>query len=316
MSQPARSAPRGAFRRFLPLLQGLAILLILFFWRRSIRSNWGDIAGYQWQVSPIFLFLSMVVLLGHLFLLASIWHCSLRFLGVRRPWRETTRMWALAQLARYIPGGIWDVAGRMAMGMIAGYPKAALSVSILLEMVLQALSAALIFALTLPFWPRIPQLPGSLLWGFALIPIVIIALQPRLLNFLLVRLARVTGRAFIPLPLRYGEVFLLLCLQSAARLVIGTGFHLFIRSLDPSWGWEMWPVAAGSFAAAWLVGFLIVFVPMGIGVREGIIVILLAPFMPFAPANAVAVGFRLWIALRDALFAGIGALLKASHPSP
>jgi len=168
-----------------------------------------------------------------------------------------------------------------------------------------------IFVLSLPFWKHMPQLQGWLLLGMALIPLALIALQPRLLNHLLGRLARLMGRAFTPLPIRYGQVLLLFCFQCAARLLIGTGFHLFIRALYPAWGWEMWPISAGSFAAAWLVGFLIVFVPMGIGVREGVLLLLLSPFMAFAPANAVAVGFRIWIAVRDALFAGIGALLTS-----
>lgn len=310
MSPSALSSPRSLARRLIPFLQGGVILVILFFWGRSIWANWEAIAGYPWEIAPVPLTLSLFLLLGHLFLLASIWHRSLGFLGIRRPWREATRMWALAQLGRYVPGGIWDVAGRMAMGVRAGYSKAALSVSILLEMILQVISAALTFLLTLPFWTHAPQLGRTARWGIALIPLFILLLQPRLLNAILRRLARLMRRDFTSLPICYREVLLLLLFHTLARLVIGTGFHFFVQSIYPAWGWAMWPVSIGSFAAAWLVGFLIVFVPMGIGVREGIIVMLLTPFVPFAPANAVAIGFRLWIALRDALFAGIGALLK------
>lgn len=163
MSRPAPSAFRGTLRRFLPLLQGGIILLVLFFWGRSLWANWETVSRYRWEVSPGYLFLSLFLLLMHIFLLASIWHRSLGMLGVRRPWRETTRLWALAQLARYIPGGIWDVAGRMTMGVRAGYPKAALSVSILLEMVLQAISAAVIFVLDQP-WMAAAKRAAFALW--------------------------------------------------------------------------------------------------------------------------------------------------------
>ncbi|MGC8826750.1 MAG: lysylphosphatidylglycerol synthase domain-containing protein, partial [Anaerolineae bacterium] len=263
-----------------------------------------------WQFQPAHLAASFALVLAQLFLLAAVWRWTLARLGVCRPWRETTRIWALSQIARYLPGGIWDAAGRFAMGARAGYPTLALSLSILLEMALQALTAALAFVLSLPFWPQLPQEAG-LRWAVPLSVLGLAALHPRVIQFGLRTAARLLHMEQSAVTLRYRDMLFLLFCHMLTQLCIGTGFHLFMRAVYPAWPAGLWPVAVGTYAAAWLIGFLIFFVPMGIGVREGIIVMLLAPFVPFAPANAVAIGFRLWIALRDALFAGIGVLLKA-----
>ncbi len=305
------SASRRARGRLWRLAQALVIAAVLFFWGRAVWTNWPTFAAQEWHFQPAYLTASFVLVLAQLFLLAAIWRWTLTRLGVRRPWRETTRIWALSQIARYLPGGIWDVAGRFAMGAQAGYPALALSFSILLEMALQALTAALAFVLSLPFWPQLPPEAG-LRWTIPLSILGLAALHPRVIQFGLRTAARLLHMELPAVTLRYGDMLFLLLCHMLTQLCIGAGFHLFMRAVYPAWPAGLWPVAVGTYSAAWLIGFLIIFVPMGIGVREGIIVMLLAPFVPFAPANAVAIGFRLWIALRDALFAGIGALLRPS----
>ena len=282
--------------------------LIAYFWGRSLWANWSDLSSYQWHFQPRFLWASMAILLVHIFLLAQIWRWTLGYLGLRRPWVETTRIWALSQIARYLPGGVWDIAGRLVMASQAGYPRTTVSVSILLEMVLQTVSAVIVFLISLLFWPDM-TIARSALWAVPLIPAGLILLHPRLLNAILARVARLMKAEFRPLPLRYQDVFALLLIHLGARVLIGTGFYLFALAVYP-WGLEGWPIAVGIFAAAWVVGFLVIFVPMGLGVREGVMTFLLGAYLPVVPASVIAIGFRIWIALRDIIFAGVGWFLR------
>jgi uncharacterized membrane protein YbhN (UPF0104 family) len=54
-----------------------------------------------------------------------------------------------------------------------------------------------------------------------------------------------------------------------------------------------WEIVA-TFGAAYLIGFLALFAPGGLGVREGIITLLLASYLPGGLPAAVAVAARLW----------------------
>jgi glycosyltransferase 2 family protein len=300
---------RARRRKWLIRVAQVVVLgLIAYFWGDSLWANWSDLSGYQWRFNPAYLAASLVVLLVHIVLLAQIWRWTLNELGLRRPWAETTRIWALSQIVRYLPGGIWDVAGRLVMASRAGYSRATVSASILLEMTLQTLSAIIIFLFSLFFWQDATV--GYVgLWAIPLIPAGLVALHPRFLNTFLGQVARLMKVDFRPLPLRYASVFMLLLLHLLARVLVGAGFYLFALAVYP-WNLAGLPVAVGIFAAAWVIGFLVVFVPMGLGVREGVMTFLLGAYLPVAPATVIAIGFRIWIALRDLLFAALGGLLQ------
>ncbi len=69
-----------------------------------------------------------------------------------------------------------------------------------------------------------------------------------------------------------------------------------VAALYPQLPIEQAPALAGVFTAAWLVGYLAVFVPQGLIVREGIIIGFLtgALGLPVPVAAASAVLSRLW----------------------
>jgi len=63
---------------------------------------------------------------------------------------------------------------------------------------------------------------------------------------------------------------------------------------------------ASAYVGAWLIGVLAIFVPAGIGVREGALYWLLGGQFPLLPVATIALGFRLLISGRDLLVALYG----------
>lgn len=306
-------------RSFMQAGQVLLIGLVVFFWGRALWANWGELQSYRWEVRPALLAASLLVLLLHLALLALIWWWSLRFFGQPAGRRAATRVWLLAQIARYLPGGVWDSVGRVYLGGQAGLSRARTGLSVAVEMATQAMAAALVFLVSLLFWPasvrRSPiaglqfQLDQGLPVIAGLIVLGLVVLYPPLLEKVLNVGLRLLGRPAIRLPLRYREVLALTACHFGARWAVGAGFFIFASAFFPL-SVALLPVAAGIFAVAWLIGFLIVFVPMGLGVREGVITALLAVFVPLPVATVTALGFRVWISLRDLIGAGIGLALR------
>lgn len=291
--------------------QVLLLALIVYFWGRSMAAGWSDLRDFTWQVRPLFLLGSFAFLMAHLFFLAAIWRWSLNSLGIRCNLREATRIWALSQIARYLPGGVWDVAGRLVLAGQAGHSRRVISVSILIEMILQTIAAVLIFLSSLVFWED-PTVARLGLWSIPIVPAGLIALHPQVLNGLLRVAGRLTKRDIAPISLRFGAVLRLLLAHLLGRIIVGTGFYLFAAGIHP-WEVSAWPAAVGIFSGAWVVGFLIVFIPQGLGVREGVLTFLLGAFLPVAAAGIIALGFRAWMSLRDLLFAGVGLLLSAQR---
>jgi uncharacterized membrane protein YbhN (UPF0104 family) len=81
---------------------------------------------------------------------------------------------------------------------------------------------------------------------------------------------------------------------AASWLVLGAAFLLFVGAFHPAAAVAPRYIA-GTVAAAYLVGYLFVFVPAGIGVREGAMLLLLQQVMPeIGAALVVSVLSRIW----------------------
>jgi hypothetical protein len=148
-----------------------------------------------------------------------------------------------------------------------------------------------------------------------LIVVIFVALQPQIFARvvrLAMRLLHVEGE---PPHLRFGQTVWLVFYYAATWLIAGAGFWLFTRALvaDPG---ANWLVYSGFYAAASVGGLLVLFVPAGLGVREGFLGLLMRNVVggPTAAARLstaliVAFAARVWsTAMELALSAGAVAL--------
>lgn len=282
------------------------VLLIALFWGQSLAAGWPQVRSLPWRVDPLPLLLSFSLLLVHLAFLAGIWALSLGYLGERIARTQAMRVWLLTQIARYLPGGTWDALARMAVGSREGMRLLQGGVSVALEMATQTVAAVAVFLLSLLFWPSGPVLQRYGTWAI-LVPLGLLALYPPVVERTVNTALRLAGRPPVRLGLRYRQVLTLFGLHVAARVWAGVAFFWFARALYPFPG-EALPALVGTFAGAWVAGFAVFFVPLGLGVRESVMTALLGTLCPLPVASAIAVGFRLWIALRD-LAAAAGAAL-------
>jgi len=89
--------------------------------------------------------------------------------------------------------------------------------------------------------------------------------------------------------------------------VFGLGFALFVGAMaDPAPG--SIPTLMGICTAGYLAGWAAVFVPGGLGVREGVYALLLAEVLPGPVAAAIAILSRLWLTAVELLVAALLAL--------
>ena len=60
-----------------------------------------------------------------------------------------------------------------------------------------------------------------------------------------------------------------------------------------------WATATGAFAASYLIGYLALIVPGGVGVREGFLILLLQGSIGLGPAAALAVASRVALTINE-----------------
>ena len=299
-----RSIP---WRRWRKPLQALAIVIILVFWAQALASNWQELSHFSWQVSWPWLLACLALLLVQAILLASIWWRALWVMGAPVSWRLGASLWLKTQLARYVPGGIWDIAGRLALGHEAGISVRAMSASIVLEMALQVLSASIFLLVGLML--RADAQPSLYLplAALTLLASLVILMPPvfrRLINWGL----RLLHREPLDIQVTYGDMLTLFGARLLGHLMLGIGFVFFARGVTVI-TWQQAPAMIAAFVGAWLIGFLALVVPMGIGVREGVLALLLQHQFPFGVIGVIALGYRTWMLVRDLIAALIGVWL-------
>lgn len=256
-----------------------------------------------------------LLLAGH-FVAGVLWAKMAQDLGGRslRPW-QAFQIFMAANLGRYLPGKVWQILGLAYLAKRAGTAAGPATASAVLGHLLALAATA---ALAVPAFSNRFDTSGWLLLAGAataylgLASAAFAGWSRRLLRRVFSRsdsltsvIDHVQGRFGLRWSLRFLAVW----------VVYSAAFALFVKSLEPNLGL----FAAGSaFAAAYLLGYVFLLAPAGIGIREGVLSSLLAGFMGAQQAIAIAVLARLWTTVGELLPAALVApgLLKESQQSP
>ncbi|MGQ0656506.1 MAG: lysylphosphatidylglycerol synthase domain-containing protein [Chromatiales bacterium] len=286
------------------------IVLSLAFMLWLLVDQWSKIRNLNLEVRPAMMAAALIALVVLFFLDAYGWHLILRSLGPRPEAPSSIRIWMVSALTRYLPGGVWGYLSRAAMCTERGIPLVTSSLSLYLETLLLTASSlavgfpALLSATGFPIDPT----TAGLLWlvlGLLLHPKAI-----ALTRHLPGRPGRVLAATSLPSQLQTLSLYLY---YLAFWTAFGAVFVCFVLSLYPLSPSSWVPVGA-SISMSFLVGFITVFVPGGIGVRESVLYLLLLPFMPPAACLLISIGSRLWIMAGEAISVGIAvAVIPAAQ---
>lgn len=282
-------------RRWTRWLERAAALIVTAFLAGYLARHWAEVVRHPWQVDGSRLALATACVLVAYSGFVLVWRRILLRLGGDLGVVDAHRIWYIGNLGRYVPGKVLQLAGTAYLARAKGVsPVLSVSASLTAQAFLLAAGLA-IAAATLPELGRgVAGLGVSWPVGLAVaVGLLLLVLTPVL--DAVYRLAlRLIGRSEYYQTLPAGEKLRLLLADLAAWLALGTGFWLFVRAVAPIEGDTLLPMI-GICAAGYVGGFLAVFVPGGLGVREGLYALLLGAFVPPSVAVAIAVLARLWL---------------------
>lgn len=265
-------------------------------------NNWDEYRGLLRDAGllPLIGALALAIL-GH-FLNTVIAHRSLQVDGSQIRLRSVYRINSVGGLAKFIPGGVWQIGSQYGMGkteglgfrhsMLAWIEPTAFNVTV-------GAGLACFAATTVGYGIPIPLLlvGGTLALVASTNPV-------RYWIYRLIRLIppnQSPPSAFAGWPSRFGLTVVIIATTGLGGLLIITAFGL------PS------PGFAGSVAAfvgSWVIGVLVFPIPGGLGVREGALVIALSPWMSGPEAVLVATAGRLVAIAAELLAAMLGAAIR------
>ncbi|MBE3067082.1 MAG: flippase-like domain-containing protein, partial [Chloroflexi bacterium] len=249
-------------------VQAVLIGLVFFFLGRKIYSDWPQITAYPWEFDVPWLIASIVLLgmmyIGH----AATWLVILSRFKHPVPVLPGFYVWFKSLLARYVPGNVLMVLGRVMMIEPYGVPKRVSLTSVAYEQALLVATATTVIATALPFWPKL-QASSSFIWLVLIVPpLAIIVLHPKFLdligNWVLRKLGRETIEDFLP----FKDIIWIFFLYASLWVVAGLGLFAMASAVT-SMEFTDLPIVIASAPLAWLISVLFFISPSGLGVREG-----------------------------------------------
>lgn len=297
-------------------ITGVVLAVVAYFFGRGLVQNWNavrdiDVVVNGWSVASVLVFALAVVCSG------LLWGAMVASLGdVHVGARESIRVHCASWLLKYVPGQVGSVANKIVWGGERGISRTLVVISFVYENVFLLLGSIVPSVVILVFSHGFTG-AGDDAWG-RIVP-ALVAVVPLLLVMdrrLFRRAVNLVGRRalkrdvppeFFLSPvaaLRYQLGFLV------PRVVNGAGFVMVAVSFLDVPASAYVPLAA-AYVLAGAVGILAVFVPSGLGVREGIIVVLASRYLPVEQAIVLSLVARLYSTVADVVVAGIYALLRA-----
>ena len=288
-------------RRWLRAGQWIAGLAVVAFACRSLLRNWDQLRAQplDWRPAPGWLLLSAVLVWAMYALLIAAWRAMLHAWGQRLdPW-TAARIWTVSSLGKYLPGKVWAVAGMAVMAQQAGVaPGAAMGSAVILQAL--AVGAGAAVAGVCGVGALRQAHPGIvtilvLLVGASAAGIALLFWPPVVRRLLRVAApeAAIADAGPAGPAIAFGVMANL-----AAWIGYGAAFWCLTRGLLPETRLTI-SRAVAVFTASYLAGFLALFAPGGLGVRESVFILMLQGPVGPAAATALALASRVLLTITE-----------------
>ena len=276
---------------------------MLFFVGRTLVDQWIAFRATPLVAHPRWgaVVLSCAMVLVVYALLVQTWRVLLAEAGEALPFIRAAGIWSISNLWRYVPGKLWQIGAMSGLARRENVSAAAAAGSALLSTLLN-IAAGLAIVLVLG-WRWLDLISANArVAAIALIAIATVGLVA--LPFVLARfgalVARISGRD-VQLAAPPARTILVATVANVvAWLLYGLAFMWFVRGVIGEAPGATWQYIA-VYTASYVVGYLFLFLPGGIGPREGVMVLLLTGLRLNTPKQAllIAVASRVWLTLLE-----------------
>lgn len=330
VTQTRRTLPRG-LRVVLQIL--LTVLVTWFILDRAgvAFADLADIDPSRWTLDLRALLASVVVLAAGYAMSSWLWARMVAEMGARQlPLGAAVRVYMVANLGRYVPGKVLQIAGLALFARREGVPPGTSMGAAVVGQGIALLGATLV-GLGAFFGPN--EAYRTVGWiGLGIAALVIGATSVPRSAHTLERLWRrlagsprsdVVGVANVPSAVKaqantedpvgrpgFGLRWTLWYTLNWG--VYSVAFWLLFLGLE---SWAPFLQVGPAFAAAYLVGYAAVFAPAGVGVREGALIVFLLPVLTRDAAVAMAIASRVWLTVVELVPAAVFAVLEARRGS-
>lgn len=295
----------GVLRRIVGI--GFTFIFIFFLYI-TVKNRLVNISAFSFYPDASSLLYSIAGMILWLLIYEIAWEWLFRkvcALNTNIPWHITGKAFFKSLLARYTPGQVWQIVVRTESLTQYQIPRKQTIHSVLyeqLDFIVATVTYTLIFA---PFFmmtsfAKVSMLPFVVVLPCVSIFVILWLFTPKKFVFLLnTFFSKISGKEKLELleikssilqwQVGFFLFFIVVCLQ-------GLILYPLIQSLIPDnthLTFTQWIVLMSAYPIARMIGQFAIIFPGGMGVREGVYIVLLSTFIDSSTSSIVAVWARL-----------------------
>ncbi|NYG07667.1 hypothetical protein BJ986_002154 [Phycicoccus badiiscoriae] len=296
-------------------LRTLLALLVVAAVTVAVARNWHEVSTDIGRIDAATFALAAVLVCLPPILTLFGWRVLLADLGSPLHLAPAAGIFFVGQLGKYVPGAVWSIVAQAEIGARLHIPRRRSAVVAFVTVGMAAICGLIVGVPALPLLITRDDSASRTGW-VVLVTVLLLAvmLWPPLLNWGIAKVLRVlrreplehqlSGRAILTATLFFVAAWVcsglqVLVIARATSTHVQTG-HLVLASVS-------------GFALASSIAMFSVILPAGVGVREGVLVLILAPVTSTPAATAVVVISRFLTVASDVVFALGGWLYARSH---
>jgi uncharacterized membrane protein YbhN (UPF0104 family) len=290
----------------------LILVAVSWFFFRQFQKNWVYVQSYDLKIHIHFILLAFCAIVTTYLLSTYSWILTINSLSEKNiTFVEGIATVNTSNLTKYVPGKIWSYALQMYWLVNVGFSKSLILYVNLLNLYIILITSTILGLAYLVISPGVGHLTIKiiLLAGVIILDFLFIKYNAHIFKRLIASLNRIFNRdiGYFTIPPRL--IYYLYFINFIAAFCFGIGAYFVCRGIgfDPGGGKIF--LVMSSMMIADVIGFLAIIVPGGLGVREGVMYLMLTGISIPALSLILPIATRIVSMLVDLFLGTIGFVL-------
>lgn len=272
-----------------------------------VVKNWTEVSDSLRSLPLWLIAVEVVLAFAYVYLTMASWRVVLNDVGDRVDPAVASRIFFSSQVAKYLPGGVWNFVAAAEVGKDYSISRRRSVCALLVSIIISIVTGLILAILAILLGPS--ELMEGYRWIVVAIPVGIVALCPPVLNRLVNLALRLLRRDPLDDAMSWSGTAISALWALAAWVAVGVQLWLMLIHLGMSATLPTFLLATGGYALGWTAGFLVFFVPAGAGVREVALGAVLTTIASPGVVVVVVLLARIFTTLADIVW-GVGASLR------
>lgn len=285
----------------------VVITLIFFFLIRTLILNWGKIPFHELHFNGWYIAFSFAILVIHILSYSKSWQEIMAALGHRISFTQSLWIIATTQIAKYVPGRVWYMIGRVYVGRQQKVDGKKLAVSMVIETCLLVITSGILSLIAALFIGTLK--PVYILLCGGMIVLATLLIHPRILSKIVNILLKFLKRKPVDFSISYCRMIKISVYFFGLWIAQIVGFYCLVAAVYPV-TLSFFPVLTAAYCLSWITGFIVLIAPSGLGVREGVMTLILSSVLTTPLAIAMSFISRIWFTLFEIVVFFIGLIVR------